>query len=122
MSSTDFNVKDASDKIAGLKKEEDIFSFVQGDERITVQNAATKRLSEIEESKKPKQGESGNVTKNNKDFKTETTQKGADVRPDKSEAYVSFAGKETSNIQIRDGRPAKVTFIDGKEVKVEPCS
>lgn len=71
--------------------------------------------------KNSKQGESSKVTKTDNSMKTETTQKGATPLPDKADSYVSFAGKETSNIQIRDGRPAKVTFIDGKEVNVEPC-
>ncbi len=66
MKSIDLNVKDAQIKIAELSTAEEIQSFIEGDDRKTVTDAAEKRIHEL---KGPKQGETGKITKDAGDFK-----------------------------------------------------
>ena len=66
MKSTDFNTKDAPEKIAEMTTEEEILAFIDGDERKTVTDAAQKKIAEL---RGPKQGEDGPITKKTSDFK-----------------------------------------------------
>lgn len=67
MKSTDFNTKDAPDKIREMTTEEEILAFIEGDERKTVTDAANKKILEL---RGHKQGEqTGPITKDAADFK-----------------------------------------------------
>lgn len=67
MKSTDFNTKDAPEKIAEMTTGEEILAFIDGDERKTVTDAAQKKIAEL---RGPKQGqETDAMTKKTSDFK-----------------------------------------------------
>jgi len=71
MKSTEMNVRDAQIKIAEMTDPEEIRSFISGDERKTVIDAAHKRI--IEMMGKPasggKAGETGPITETKADMK-----------------------------------------------------
>lgn len=76
MSSTDHNVKNATAKINELKTVEEVFNFVAGDERKTVQEAATIQIDILKAKSQPsngdnlpKQGEVNKITNTKQEFK-----------------------------------------------------
>ncbi len=103
MSSSEQHAKDAINEIEGMKKIEDIFGFVQGDNRVTVQEAATVQIEKL------KQGETDKLKKNDNDLKTPTTQK-----------EVALPEGTTSIITMINSQPHRAYFCDGKMIKTEP--
>jgi len=65
MKSTEMNVRDAQITIAEMMDPEEIRSFISGDERKTVIDAAHKRIIEM----MGKPGETGPITETKSDFK-----------------------------------------------------
>jgi hypothetical protein len=65
MKSADFNTKEAPIKIWELMTKEEVQSFIEGDERKTVIDAAAKRIKELT----PKEGQDERMTKDSDGFK-----------------------------------------------------
>lgn len=105
MSSTDLNAKNAISKITSLNSIEEIFTFVSGDDKKSVQEAATAQISILTTKAAPpspadqKQGEVKNMSETSQEFKAATVV------------------HKSSVITMRNGEPTTVYFDDrGKEI------